>query len=91
MGGTRVVVDGSDDGAGLGAVGGVASGAVGESSGVVSGGAGIDAADGVDAAGGADAVVGIDGGELDPAAPGILPESAAYPSGFAEYLEEVPL
>lgn len=42
---------------------------------------------------------GADGGEpgdaapglLRDAVPGLLPESAAYPGGFAEYLEEVPL
>lgn len=39
----------------------------------------------------AEPVDGADGDQLSVPPPGLLPESLAYPDGFAEYLEEVPL
>lgn len=78
------VVDAAVDcggGAGLGPVGDVDSTVE----------AGVDAAALAGAAEGVGGAGSVDGRELGDAPPGLLPESAAYPRGLAEYLEEVPL
>lgn len=81
-------VDADDDGV---AAEDVASGTLGDAAGDVGFAAVVGANDGEDAPGRVDAVEGVDGGELGAATRGLLPESAAYPGGFAEYLKEVPL
>lgn len=78
------VVDAAVDcggGAGLGPVGDVDSTVE----------AGVDAAALAGAAEGVGGAGSVDGRELGDAPPGLLPESAAYPRGLAEYPEEVPL